>query len=203
MKKLIVIAIILLVAILMVMTRPDNAAHKEAMMEAVKEFVSDEADSLGLGDNILTDLGKGIVNKTIEKVLNSKLEMHDYLVLNTTYVKLQGEEQLLSLGIFGHVFTFDSKMLHEKLEEAANEKAIIKQNERELKELEKQKKKREKELAKERRRHEKDSIREAKRQAKEQERLEREAEKEQRRLEKEAEKERRRLEREARRNADD
>ena len=159
-------------------------------MEAVKEFVSDEADSLGLGDNILTDMGKGIVNKTIEKALNMKLEMHDYLIFNTTYVKLKGEEQMLSLGLFGHVFTFDAEMLHQKLEEAANEKKAVKQAEKELKELEKERKKREKELAKERKRLEKDSIKAA-----------REAEKERKRLEKEAEKERKRLEKEERRRA--
>jgi len=197
MKKLLVAVIVLLVIIIMVLTRPDKDAHKEAMMEAVKEFVADEADSLGMGDNVLTDLGKGIVNKTIEKALNMKLKMHDYLIFNTTYVKLMGEEQMLSVGLFGHVFTFDSEMLHEKLEQAANEKELIKQNERELKELEKEKKKREKELRKERRRQEKDSVKAEKKRKKEEERLQREAEKERRRLEREAEKERRRLEREA------
>ena len=185
MKKLLVVVIILLVAVIMVITRPQKRAHKEAMMEAVKEYVNDQADSLGLGDNVLTDLGKGIVNKTIEKVLNAKLEMHDYLLFNTTYIMLQGEEQLLSVGLFGHVFTFDKEMLREKLEESANEKALVKQNERELKELEKEKKKREKELEKEKRRQEKDSIKEAKRQQKEQRRLEKEAEKEIKRQEKE------------------
>ena len=178
MKKLLIIVIVLLLAVIMVLTRPQKAAHKEAMMEAVKEFVDDEADSLGLGDNMLTHLGKGIVNKTVEKVLNSKLGMHDYLIYNTTYVKLNGDEQLLSVGLLGHVFTFDKQMLRDKLEEAANEKAAAKQNERELKELQKEKKKREKELARERRKAEKDSIRQAKRQAKEQRRLEKEAEKE-------------------------
>ena len=176
MKKLLVLVIVLLIAVIMVLTRPQKAAHKAAMMEAVKELVSDEADSLGLGDNVLTNLGKGIVNKTIEKVLNAKLEMHDYLLFNTTYIMLKGEEQLLSVGLFGHVFTFDKQMLREKLEESAHEKAAAKQNERELKELQKEKKKREKELKKEQRRQEKDSIREAKRQQKEQRRREKEAE---------------------------
>jgi len=197
MKKLLVAVIVLLVIVIMVLTRPDKSDHKEAMMEAVKEFVADEADSLGMGDNVLTDIGKGIVNKTIEQVLNLKLEMHDYLIFNTTYVKLKGEEQMLSLGLFGHVITFDSEMLHEKLEQAAHEKEQIKQNERELKQLEKEKKKREKELRKERRRQEKDSIKAEKKRQKEERRLQREAEKEQRRLEREAEKERRRQEREA------
>ena len=175
MKKLLIIVSVLFVAIIMMITTPDKQPHNEAMMSAIRDFVDDEADSLGLGDNVLTDIGKGIVNKTVEKALNMKLEMHDYLLFNTTYVKLKGEEQMLSLGLFGHVITFDKKMLRTKLEEALNERAAVKQNEKELKELQKEKKKREKELEKERRKAEKDSIKEAKRMEKERRKAEKDS----------------------------
>ena len=185
MKKLLILLIVLVVAVLMMLTRPDKAAHKEAMMKAVKEYVAEEAEER-FGDNVLTDLGKGIVNKTIETALNAKLKMHDYFLFNTTYVRLKGEEQLLSVGLFGQVITFDKKMLREKLEEATKvkeeaetEREAAKQSEKELKRLEKERKKREKELEKERKRHERDSLKEVRRQ-------EKEAEKERKRLEKEA-----------------
>ncbi len=186
MKKLLILVAVLLVAVLMVLTRPDKAAHKEAMMKAVKEFVDEEAGNRGFGDNVLTDLGKGIVNKTIETALNAKLKMNDYYLFNTTYVRLKGENQLLSVGLFGQVITFDKKMLREKLEEATKvkeeaetEREAAKQSEKELKRLEKEQKKRQKELEKERKRHERDSLKEVRRQ-------EKEAEKERKRLEKEA-----------------
>ena len=186
MKKLLILVAVLLVAVLMVLTRPDKAAHKEAMMKAVKEFVDDEAAERGFGDNVLTDLGKNIVNKTIETALNSRLKMNDYYLFNTTYVRLKGEDQLLSVGLFGKVITFDKEMLREKLEEATKvkeeaetEREAAKQSERELRQLEKEQKKREKELEKERKRVERDSLKEARR-------LEKEAEKERKRQEKEA-----------------
>ena len=186
MKKLLILVAVLLVAVLMVLTRPDKAAHKEAMMKAVKEFVDEEAGNRGFGDNVLTDLGKGIVNKTIETALNAKLKMNDYYLFNTTYVRLKGENQLLSVGLFGQVITFDKQMLREKLEEATKvkeeaetEREAAKQSEKELKRLEKEQKKRQKELEKERKRHERDSLKEVRRQ-------EKEAEKERKRLEKEA-----------------
>ena len=75
MKKLLIIVSVLLLAVIMMITTPAKQVHKEAMMSAIRDFVDDEADSLGLGDNVLTDIGKGIVNKTVEKALNSKLEM--------------------------------------------------------------------------------------------------------------------------------
>ena len=126
---------------------------------------------------MLTNLGKNIVNKTVETALNAKLKMKDYYLFNTTYVRLKGEDQLLSVGLLGQVITFDKKMLREKLEEAlktkeeaATEKQAAKQSAKELKQLEKEQKKREKQLEKERKRQEKAAR-------KEQKRLEKEAKK--------------------------
>lgn len=184
MKKLLVVIVILLVAVLMTQTVPDKEAHKEAMMKAIKEYVDEEAEDKGLGDNILTKLGKNIVNKTIEVALNSKLKVNNYYVLNTTSVRLKGKDQILSLGILGQVITFDKDMIREKLEEAAqaksaeaDEKAIAKQNKRELKRLEKEKRKQEKKLLKEKKRAEKQARKEQKRKEKEARKLQKQKEK--------------------------
>ena len=193
MKKYLIIVIILLLAVIAIMTRPEKAAHKAAMMKAVKEFVDDEAAERGIGDDALSKLGKNIVNKTIETALNAKLKMNDYYLFNTTYVRLKGEDQLLSVGLFGQVITFDKKMLQEKLaesmeakEEAENEREAAKQNAKELKRLQKTDPQGEDtriltEYAA--------LSKRAKEQAKlEAEKAEKEAEKERKRLEKEAEK---------------
>ena len=192
MKKYLLIIIVLLVAVLMVLTVPDKAKHKEAMMEAINEYVEEEAVDK-LGDNVLARLGKGVIVKTIETALNSKLKIENYYLFNKTYVRLDGEDQMLSLGMFGHVFTFDKEMLREKLEEAMNakeeaksEKEAAKQSAKELKRLQKEQRKREKELAKEAKRKAKEAKKEAKRKAKEAKRKAKEAEKEARRRAKEA-----------------
>lgn len=192
MKKYLLIIIVLLVAVLMVLTVPDKAKHKEAMMEAINEYVEEEAVDK-LGDTVLARLGKGVIVKTIETALNSKLKIENYYLFNKTYVRLDGEDQMLSLGMFGHVFTFDKEMLREKLEEAMNakeeaksEKEAAKQSAKELKRLQKEQRKREKELAKEAKRKAKEAKKEAKRKAKEAKRKAKEAEKEARRRAKEA-----------------
>jgi hypothetical protein len=192
MKKYLLIIIVLLVAVLMVLTVPDKAKHKEAMMEAINEYVEEEAVDK-LGDTVLARLGKGVIVKTVETVLNSKLKIDNYYLFNKTYVRLDGEDQMLSLGMFGHVFTFDKEMLREKLEEAMNakeeaksEKEAAKQSAKELKRLQKEQRKREKELAKEAKRKAKEAKKEAKRKAKEAKRKAKEAEKEARRRAKEA-----------------
>ena len=172
MKKFLIGAILLVVVIAMAKTVPDKKAHKKAMMEAVKAYVNDEVEEK-YGDNILTDLGKGIVNKTIEVALNSKLEVNNYLIFNTTSVEVDDETKTLSLGVFGHVFTFDKEMLRDALEASAKEKAekkserkAAKEAAKEAKKLEKQKrkeeKKREKEARKEQKRHDKAANKAAK-----------------------------------------
>ena len=181
MKKLLICAIVLLIAVVMGKTVPDKKAHKQAMMEAVKAFVDDEASQRGLGDNVLTDLGKGIVNKTIEVALNSKLEVDNYLLFNTTFVELGDERKTLSLGVFGHVFTFDKEMLREALEESTKQKAEEKSERKSAKEAAKEARRLEKQLKKEQRKREKQARKEAKRR-------EKEARKEAKRREKEAKK---------------
>lgn len=105
----------------MVLTKPSRKAHKEAMMTAVKKYVAEEVEGK-FGKNVLTSIGKGFVTKTVEVALSTKLKEHDYLLLNTTYINLDGKEKLLSVGMFGHVFTFDKDMLRENLEEAMKDK---------------------------------------------------------------------------------
>ncbi|MBO4719651.1 MAG: DUF4359 domain-containing protein [Prevotella sp.] len=194
MKKLLAVIIVLLVAILMVLTVPDKQKHKEAMMEAINEYVEEESVDR-LGDNILAKLGKSVVVKTVETVLNSKLKVNNYYLFNTTYVRMKGENQMLSLGMFGHVFTFDKEMLRDKLNEAMNakeeaesEKEAAKQSAKELKRLKKEEQKRLKQLEKEQKQREKEAAKEAKRQAKEAEKKAKEAEKEAKRRAKETQK---------------
>lgn len=189
MKKYLIGAILLIVVIAMVKTVPDKKAHKKAMMEAVKEYVDEEAEKKGFGDNVLTDLGKGIVNKTVEIALNSKLEVNNYLIFNTTSVELDDESKTLSLGMFNHVFTFDKEMLRDALEAAAKEKEEIKSERKAAKKAAKEARKLEKQLRKEQKKREKEAR-------KEQKRREKEARKEQKRREKEAREEQKRREKE-------
>ena len=118
MKKLLTLVIILLIAVLMTQTVPDKKAHKEAMMKAIKEYVDEKAEEQGFGNNVLTKIGKAVVNTGIEVALNTKLKVHNYYLLNTTTVHMDGKDQLLSVGLLGQVITFDKEMLKERLEKA-------------------------------------------------------------------------------------
>ena len=190
MKKLLFVLILLMVAILMTLTRPDKGRHKEAMLKAIEEYVDEESKDR-LGDNVLAKISKGVVMKTAETALNSKLNEHNYFLCNTTSVRLRGKDNTLSLGVFGMVFTFDKEMIRDKLDEALKtkeynqtERETAKQSAKELKKLQKEQRKRERQLEKEKRKHEREL-------AKERKRKEKELRKEQKRREKEARKKQR------------
>lgn len=116
MKKLLFLILIVGVAIIMALTKPDKKAHKEAMMKAIAEYVDDEAEDRGLGNNVLTNLGKSVVRSAASLAIDLKLKLDDYLVVNTTHIRMDGKDQILSLGLFGKVITFDKDMLREALE---------------------------------------------------------------------------------------
>lgn len=182
MKKLLALVIVLLVAVLMALTAPEEQKHKDAMMSAVKEYIDEEASERGFKENALTKLGKGLVTQAVKTALNSKLQFDNYYLFNTTHVKLKGEDQLLSLGILGQVITFDKGMLKEKLQEAAKTKEVekvqkeaAKDEAKALKKQLKEERKRQKQLEKEQRKKEKEAVKAAKRAAKEAEKAAKEA----------------------------
>lgn len=185
MKKLLFLILIVGVVILMALTKPDKKAHKEAMMKAIAEYVDDKAEDSGLGNNVLTDLGKGLVRSTISLAMDLKLKLDDYFVANATHIRLNGEDKMLSLGLFGKVITFDKEMLRDALENGDKLK------QKDLTDPD------DKEALREAKKAEKEYLKEAKKREKEAKKAAKEAEKEAKRMAREAEKAAKAAEREA------
>jgi flagellar biosynthesis GTPase FlhF len=196
MKKLLFLILIVGVVILMALTKPDKKAHKEAMMKAIAEYVDDKAEDSGLGNNVLTDLGKGLVRSTISLAMDLKLKLDDYFVANATHIRLNGEDKMLSLGLFGKVITFDKEMLRDALEngDKLKQKDLTDPDDKEaLREA----KKAEKEFLKEAKKREKEAKKAAKEAEREAKKAAQKAEKEAKRMAREAEKAAKAAEREA------
>ena len=169
MKKILGLVLVVGIAILMTLTRPDKKAHKEAMMKAVKEYVDEKAEESGFGDNGITRFGKGIVNKTIEAALGTVLKIDDYYLFNTSHVKTSKGNKILSVGLFGQVITFNKDMIRDALEQAKEDKIERKLEKKEEKRLRKEARKAEREAKKAARKAEKEArkaARKAEREAK-------------------------------------
>mgnify|MGYP002624324411 CR=1 FL=1 len=99
----------------MVFTCPGRAAHEAAIQEVTKAWVGDKVDE-NLGS--ITGIGGvfgDLINKALkeltgfgtDKVISNYLDVKNYLVCSVGRMSIgDNEEKMVSLGAFGHVFTF-------------------------------------------------------------------------------------------------
>lgn len=120
------LGIILLVAFLLacIVTCPKKDAHTEAIMNEVTEAFENEnkteaKEGTAEGDifsNGIATLGAMFVSKIAETAIESTLHINNYLVVSTGEMTYNGEKNIVSIGLLGHVFTtFDGEDLMENL----------------------------------------------------------------------------------------
>ena len=111
-KILITLLVILGIGAVAVVTCPDRQTHKDAIMAVVNESIN---DGLGTTDHetqglsaIFGSIGSSVAGYFIE----SRLTVKNYFVFSIGKLKdLNGEDERVSVGVFGHVFTFDKEDL--------------------------------------------------------------------------------------------
>ena len=99
----------------MLFTCPSKADHEAAIQEVTKAWVGDKVD-----ENLGSITGVGgifgdLINKALkeltgfgtDKVISNYLDVKNYLVCSVGRMSIgDNEEKMVSLGVFGHVFTF-------------------------------------------------------------------------------------------------
>jgi len=115
-KFLIFLFVLIALAVVAVVTCPDRDAHKDAIMsvldQKIDEIVASESSSE------LSALGTAIGTSLAEFAVDKRLTVKNYFVFSTGEMLLDEEPRRLSVGVFGHVFTFSKEDLDKMLEEA-------------------------------------------------------------------------------------
>ena len=121
MKKsipIILVIVLLALAGIAVLTCPNKVAHKEAIMSVINEKINESiGKDASEGDEGLavfaSSLGSGIVGY----VLENRLTVKNHFVYSIGEIQhLDGKVDRLSVGVFGHVFTFSKEDLDKALE---------------------------------------------------------------------------------------
>lgn len=113
-----ILAVVILLALLgiAVLTCPDKQAHKDAIMAVVNEKINERISSSEEEEGLATlagTLGSGIVGL----VLDNRLTVKNHFAFSTGDIRdLEGNEQRISVGVFGHVFTFSKEDLDKSLD---------------------------------------------------------------------------------------
>ena len=118
-KALIAIIAVLIVGAAAVVTCPDKQAHKDAIMAVVNEKINedlktDDADFQGLSA-LFGSIGSSIAGGIIENRLVVK---NHFLWSMGEFQNLDGEYNQISVGVFGHVFTFNKEDLDKAFDNA-------------------------------------------------------------------------------------
>lgn len=107
------LVVILIIGGVAVISCPDKQAHKDAITTVINEAVHDELginaedDSLGILSG-LANIGAGIY-------LDTKFDVKNYFLFSVGTILHGAENDVVSLGVFGHVFTFDKEDVKELL----------------------------------------------------------------------------------------
>lgn len=114
MKKFLIVLLVLLgIGAVAVVTCPDKEAHKDAILNVVKEKIDEEVSAGSQNDlsNILSGIGSSVSGWIIDKGLT----VENHFVYSVGKFNSGKEEKTVSVGVFGHVFTFSKEDLEREL----------------------------------------------------------------------------------------
>lgn len=116
-KVLIGVLVIAVLALGMLFTCPDREKHVAAIQNLATSVVNKASNESGegdsLGDNLFTYFMSGISRFMIEQ----KLYVEDYYFYSIGKIDFDGKSEMVSIGVFGRVFTIDSETAYQKIKD--------------------------------------------------------------------------------------
>ena len=117
----ILLTIVALVAV-MIVTCPKTEQHKEVLSTVITTTVNDavnDNDNITGNtfiDNAFRTVSNAFAGKVIETAVDNLVTVDNYVVCSLGKVHYDGKDHIVSLGIFGHIFTVDEDDLQEAAE---------------------------------------------------------------------------------------
>lgn len=118
-KAFIAIIALLIIGAAAVITCPDKQAHKDAIMAVVNEKINEELQTddeeyQGLSA-LFGTLGSGIAGR----IVDNRLVVKNHFLWSTgEFQNFDGEYKQVSVGVFGHIFTFNKQDLDKAVDDA-------------------------------------------------------------------------------------
>jgi len=113
MKKLLITLLVLLgFGAVAVISCPDRQDHKDAIMEVVSGAINDELQTSDKDSQEISAFFGSLGSSVAGYLLDNRLTVKNYFVFSIGELKdLEGVEQKVSVGVFGHVFTGGKEQL--------------------------------------------------------------------------------------------
>jgi hypothetical protein len=111
-KFLIFIGIIAVIAIALMATTPDKQQHHDTIKEVLSRAVNAELRNNNI-DGAVASIGSVFAMNAVDEFLNRSLLIRDHRFYNIGVIDYDGEFQMVSVGVFNHVYTFDENQARE------------------------------------------------------------------------------------------
>ena len=112
-KFLIFLLVVLGIGAVAVVTCPDKEAHKDAILNVVKEALADEVNTGS--ENDLSGILAGIGSSVSGWIIDKGLTVENHFVYSVGKFANGDEPKTVSVGVFGHIFTFSKEDLKKEL----------------------------------------------------------------------------------------
>lgn len=114
----------------MIITCPKAEQHKEVLSTVITATVNDavnESDNItgnAYLDNAFKTVSNAFASKVIQAAVNELVTVDNYVVCSLGKVRYEGKAHVVSVGVFGHIFTVDEDDLREAAEDYYKKKEI-------------------------------------------------------------------------------
>jgi len=111
------IVAIILIAVLVV-TTPSREDHLNTIKDVTREWMSATIDDNGIGGSIFGEMAKWVGGSGVDLVINQMFTYDNYIVCSVGTLNYGTRSKHVSLGILGHVFTFDKDDINTAIKRA-------------------------------------------------------------------------------------
>lgn len=115
---IITVIVIIVLLVVAVITCPDKNAHKEAILGVINEKITESIQTSSQeGEDVLSVLGATLGTSVSGWVLDKGLIVDNYFIFSVGKFNTGQDYRTVSVGVFGHVFTFSKEDVDKYLQE--------------------------------------------------------------------------------------
>ena len=123
-KFLIFLGIIAVVAVALMATTPDRQQHVDTIKSVMTGAVNAELRENNI-DGPLGSIASAAATMAVDKYLSTNFLVRDHRFYSLGFIDYNNEFQMVSVGVFNHVYTLDEEQAREMIKKKLNSLDIL------------------------------------------------------------------------------
>ena len=123
-KFLIILGIIAVVAVALMATTPDRQQHVDTIKSVMTGAVNAELRENNI-DGPLGSIASAAATMAVDKYLSTNFLVRDHRFYSLGFIDYNNEFQMVSVGVFNHVYTLDEEQAREMIKKKLNPLDIL------------------------------------------------------------------------------